>query len=162
MSSVARQGAGVPHPRGQRRRTLPGRRAPGRGFPEEITSATTPQQTPAMVKNALTLSVRARWFAGDEVYSRRVLRRSLRKVGLGYTVGESHAYPVTNTAGRQWKARQLINKVLPHQWMHRRTGHGTKGTREPCKSSTRTCLFVDPCAVRGDASLINRRTEQGT
>ncbi|MEV6012041.1 hypothetical protein AB0M29_35215 [Streptomyces sp. NPDC051976] len=24
----------------------------------------------------------------------------------------------------------MINKVLPHQWMRMRTGHGTKGTRE--------------------------------
>ena len=100
------------------------------GVPEEIMFATKLQQTAAMVKNALKLGIRARWFAGDEVYSGRGLRQSLRKLGLGYAVGVSHTYPVTDGAGRRWMARQMINKVLPHQWMRMRTGHGTKGTRE--------------------------------
>ncbi|WTU37288.1 transposase [Streptomyces sp. NBC_00069] len=41
------------------------------GVPEEIMFATKPQQTAAMVAHALELGVRARWFAGDEVYSGR-------------------------------------------------------------------------------------------
>ncbi|MGW4563765.1 IS701 family transposase [Streptomyces sp. NPDC004561] len=100
------------------------------GVPEEITFATKLQQTAAMVENALELGVQARWFAGDEVYSGRELRKDLRELGLGYAVGVSHSYTVTDGAGRRWKARQMINKVLPHQWMRMRTGHGTKGTRE--------------------------------
>ncbi|MEV5012927.1 IS701 family transposase [Streptomyces sp. NPDC055692] len=100
------------------------------GIPEEIMFATKLQQTAAMVKNALDLGVRARWFAGDEVYSGRELRRNLRGFGLGYAVGVSHAHTVTDGAGRRWKAGRFINKVLPHQWMRMRTGHGTKGTRE--------------------------------
>lgn len=82
------------------------------------------------VENALELGVQARWFAGDEVYSGRELRKDLRELGPGYAVGVSHTYTVTDGAGRRWKARQMINKVLPHQWMRMRTGHGTKGTRE--------------------------------
>ncbi|MEV5010809.1 transposase [Streptomyces sp. NPDC055692] len=39
------------------------------GVPEGIMFATKLQQTAAMVKNALELGVRARWFAGDDVYS---------------------------------------------------------------------------------------------
>ncbi|MET7356462.1 IS701 family transposase [Streptomyces mirabilis] len=100
------------------------------GVPEGIMFATKLQQTAAMVKNALKLGVRARWFAGDDVYSGRELRRSMREFGLGYAVGVSHTYTVTDGAGRRWKAHQLINKVLPHQWMRMQTGHGTKGTRE--------------------------------
>ncbi|MFF3518697.1 IS701 family transposase, partial [Streptomyces sp. NPDC002573] len=100
------------------------------GVPEEIMFATKLQQTAAMVENALELGVQARWFAGDEVYSGRELRKDLRELGLGYAVGVSHPYPVTDGAGRRWKARQMINKVLPHQWMRMRAGHGTKGTRE--------------------------------
>jgi SRSO17 transposase len=100
------------------------------GVPEGIMFATKLQQTAAMVKNALELGVRARWFAGDDVYSGRELRRSMREFGLGYAVGVSHTYTVTDGAGRRWKAHQMINKVLPHQWMRMQTGHGTKGTRE--------------------------------
>ncbi len=100
------------------------------GVPEEIMFATKLQQTAAMVKNALELGVRARWFAGDDVYSGRELRQIIRGFGLGYAVGVSHTYTVTDGAGRSWKARQMINKVLPHQWMRMQTGHGTKGTRE--------------------------------
>jgi SRSO17 transposase len=42
----------------------------------------------------------------------------------------SRTHTVTDGAGREWKTHQMINKVLPHQWMRMRTGHGTKGTRE--------------------------------
>ncbi len=45
------------------------------GIPEEIMFATKLQQTAAMVAGALELGVRARWFAGDAVYSGRELRR---------------------------------------------------------------------------------------
>ena len=55
-----------------------------------------------MVKNALKLDVRARWFAGDDVYSGRGLRRSMREFGLGYAVGVSHTYTVTDGAGRRY------------------------------------------------------------
>ncbi|MFE4415057.1 transposase, partial [Streptomyces sp. NPDC056821] len=79
------------------------------GIPEEIMFATKLQQTAAMVKNALDLGVRARWFAGDEVYSGRELRRNLREFGLGYAVGVSHAHTVTDGAGRRWKAGRFIN-----------------------------------------------------
>lgn len=74
------------------------------GIPEEIMFATKLQQTATMVKNALKLGVRARWFAGDDVYSGRGLRRIIREFGLGYTVGVPHTYTVTDGAGRRWKA----------------------------------------------------------
>jgi SRSO17 transposase len=100
------------------------------GVPEEIMFATKLEQTAAMVKDALALGVKARWFAGDDVYSGRELRTRLREFGLGYTVGVPRTHTVTDGAGLSWKAHQMINKVLPHQWMRMHTGHGTKGTRE--------------------------------
>ncbi|ARP73817.1 transposase [Streptomyces pluripotens] len=100
------------------------------GVPEEVMFATKPEQSIAMVKNALELGVRARWFAGDEVYSGRELRKAMREFGLGYTVGVSHTHTVTDGAGRRQSARQMIGRVLPHRWMRMRTGYGTKGTRE--------------------------------
>ncbi|MEV5478231.1 transposase [Streptomyces sp. NPDC052207] len=83
------------------------------GVPEEIMFATKLQQAAVMVKNALELGVRARWFAGDEVYSGRELRRNMRELGLGYAVGVSQTYTVMDGAGRRWKARQMVNKVQP-------------------------------------------------
>ncbi|MEZ3183272.1 IS701 family transposase, partial [Streptomyces pimonensis] len=100
------------------------------GLPEEIGFATKPQQALSMVAGALTIGIQARWFAGDEVYCGRDLRRGTRALGLGYTVGIAATYQVTDGAGRRWEARKLINKVRPEQWMRRQTGHGTKGTRE--------------------------------
>ncbi|MEV8562524.1 transposase [Streptomyces sp. NPDC051917] len=93
-------------------------------------SATKPQQALSMVAGALSIGIQARWFAGDEVYCGRGLRRGIRALGLGYTVGIAATYQVTDGAGRRWGARKLINKVRPEQWMRRQTGHGTKGTRE--------------------------------
>ncbi|MBC9730898.1 IS701 family transposase [Streptomyces sp. TRM68367] len=100
------------------------------GVPEEIAFATKPQQASAMVADALATGIEARWFAGDEVYCGRELRRGIRSLGIGYTVGIAASYQVTDGAGRRWEARELINKVRPGQWMRRQTGHGTKGTRE--------------------------------
>lgn len=97
------------------------------GVPEGIMFATNLQQTAAMVKNALELGVRARWFTGDDVYSGRELRRKIRDFGLGYAVGVSHTYTIRDGAGRRWKARQMINKVLPHQWMRMQTGTRNEG-----------------------------------
>ncbi|MEV6297625.1 hypothetical protein AB0M41_46445 [Streptomyces sp. NPDC051896] len=42
----------------------------------------------------------------------------------------SHTHVVTDGAGRRLQTRQIINKVLPHQWMRMRAGHGTKSIRE--------------------------------
>ncbi len=81
-----------------------------------------------MVTGALALGCRASWFAGDEVYCGRELRRGVRALGLGYTVGTAATYQVTDGAGRRWEARKLINKVRPEQWIRRRTGHGAKRT----------------------------------
>lgn len=100
------------------------------GVPKDVVFATKPQQAVAMVADALRLGVRARWFAGDDVYSGRELRTRMRSFGLGYAVGVSHAHTVTDGVGRTWQARRLINKVRPGQWMRMRTGYGTKGTRE--------------------------------
>ncbi|WP_406191072.1 IS701 family transposase [Streptomyces sp. NBC_01017] len=100
------------------------------GVPEEVGFATKPQQALSMVTGALATGIEARWFAGDEVYCGRELRRGIRSLGLGYTVGIAATYQVTDGGGRRWEARKLINKVRPEQWMRRQTGHGTKGTRE--------------------------------
>lgn len=100
------------------------------GVPEETGFATKPQQALAMVADALAAGIEARWFAGDEVYCGRELRRGVRALGLGYTVGIAATYQVTDGTGRRWEARRLINKVRPGQRMRRQTGHGTKGTRE--------------------------------
>ncbi|WP_405387781.1 IS701 family transposase [Streptomyces sp. NBC_01102] len=100
------------------------------GVPEEVVFATKPQQALSMVTGVLASGLDARWFAGDEVYCGRELRRGIRALGLGYTVGIAATYQVTDGAGHRWEARKLINKVRPEQWLRRRTGHGAKGTRE--------------------------------
>ncbi|MFF0220013.1 transposase [Streptomyces vinaceus] len=57
------------------------------GVPEDCAFATKPQQALAMVTGALARGIAARWFAGDEVYCGRELRRGIRSLDLGYTVG---------------------------------------------------------------------------
>ncbi|MCX4784519.1 IS701 family transposase [Streptomyces sp. NBC_01264] len=100
------------------------------GVPEHVTFATKPQQALAMVTDALATGIEARWFAGDEVYCGRELRRGIRALDLGYVVGIPASYQVTDGAGHRREARKLVNRVRPGQWMRRQTGHGTKGTRE--------------------------------
>jgi SRSO17 transposase len=100
------------------------------GVPEEAGFATKPQQAVAMVAEALAAGIQARWFAADEVYCGRELRRDIRALNLGYTVGVPATHQVTDGAGGRREARKMLNKVRPEQWMRLATGHGTKGTRE--------------------------------
>ncbi|MET7518284.1 IS701 family transposase [Streptomyces sp. NPDC005480] len=100
------------------------------GVPDEVVFATKPQQAVTMVAAALAAGIRASWFVADEVYGGRELRRQVRTLNLGYTIGVASTHPVTDGAGRRWQARQLLNRVRPEQWMRLATGHGTKGTRE--------------------------------
>ncbi|MFF1420970.1 transposase [Streptomyces sp. NPDC058280] len=52
------------------------------GVPQEIVFATKPQQALAMVTDALATGIVARWFAGDELYCGRELRRGIRALGI--------------------------------------------------------------------------------
>jgi SRSO17 transposase len=47
--------------------------------PEEVTFATKPQLADALLDRAQSLGIRAAFVAGDEVYGRRELRRSIRE-----------------------------------------------------------------------------------
>ncbi|MEU0663826.1 transposase [Streptomyces lavendulocolor] len=117
------------------------------GVPEETGFATKPQQALSMVTDALATGIEARWFADDEVYCNRELRRGIRSLGIGYTVGIAAAYPVTDGSGRKWEARKLINKVRPRQWLRRQTDTaprapasttGPGSTSAPTRTRTRT------------------------
>ncbi|WP_399181423.1 transposase [Streptomyces sp. TLI_185] len=77
------------------------------GVPEEVEFATKPQQAAAMVTGALAAGIRARRFAADEVYCGRELRRDIRALNLGYTVGVPATHQVTDGAGRRWEARKM-------------------------------------------------------
>ncbi|MFD7205310.1 transposase [Streptomyces sp. NPDC059893] len=44
-----------------------------------------------------------RWFAADEVYCGRELRRDIRALNLDYTVGVAATHQVTDGTGRRWK-----------------------------------------------------------
>ncbi|WP_241757121.1 IS701 family transposase [Streptomyces sp. WAC00263] len=100
------------------------------GVPEEVVFATKPQQAVTMVAAALAAGIQASSFAADEVYGGRELRREIRTLNLGYAVGVAATHPVTDGAGRPWRARQMLNKVPAEQWMRMATGHGSKGARE--------------------------------
>lgn len=83
------------------------------GVPEGIAFATKPQQALAMVTGVLAAELKARWFAGDGVYRGRELRRGIRVLGIGYTVGIAATYQVIDGTGRCWEARKMINKERP-------------------------------------------------
>lgn len=138
------------------------------GVPEEIALATKPQQALAMVTDAFGAGPKARWFAGDEVYCGRELRRGIRALGLVYTVGIAATYQVIDGTGRRWEARKIINKVWPravdapadrtrHQG-HPRVRLGLarcpprrRSRREPKREGSR-----DECARRAAAPLHRR------
>ena len=56
------------------------------GVPEELAFATKPAQAAAMLAKAYAAGICAAFFAGDEVYGSRALRRTCRTLGPGYAV----------------------------------------------------------------------------
>jgi SRSO17 transposase len=54
--------------------------------PDELTFATKTVQTIEMLQRAHAAGIRAAFFAGDEVYGARALRRTCRTLGMGYAV----------------------------------------------------------------------------
>jgi SRSO17 transposase len=63
------------------------------GIPEGSTFATKPAQTAAMLIRAHAAGVRAAFFAGDEVYGSRALRRTCRYPGPGIRGRGTHRPP---------------------------------------------------------------------
>jgi SRSO17 transposase len=111
------------------------------GVPQETVFATKPQQALAMVADALTAGIEARWFAADEVYGGRELRTGIRSLGLGYTVAVPSTYRLTDGSGHRWEARKLINKVRP-------PAVDAPGDRPRHQGHSRVRLGLDRCPPR--------------
>ncbi|MCX4784212.1 IS701 family transposase [Streptomyces sp. NBC_01264] len=128
------------------------------GVPDELEFSTKPDQAVAMVRDALDAGVRADWFAGDEVYSSRALRHSMREMGLGYTVAVKQNQKVTLRSGLRIEARKTINTLTSGNWMRMATGQGGKGTREYYWSMIDICPDDTPEGHEpGTSALIARR-----
>lgn len=99
------------------------------GVPEELAFATKPAQAAAMLIKAHAAGVRAAFFAGDEVYGSRALRRTCRTLDLGYAVAIRTNHKVQLLSGAVTCKDAL--KLLPQRaWQRMRTGTGSKGARD--------------------------------
>ncbi|MFD8325496.1 transposase [Streptomyces lydicus] len=86
------------------------------GVPEEIAFATKPQQALTMVTDAFPAGLKARWFAGDEVYCGHELRRGIRPCPRHTSSAQegSQLEPCVEATGQlaghhqHWKARNAI------------------------------------------------------
>jgi SRSO17 transposase len=99
------------------------------GVPEEAAFATKPQLAGALLDRAQSLGIRAAFAAGDEVYSGRELRRSVREHGIGYVLAVRANHTVTVGSGRAVTATEAARMIPAQAWQRMRTGSGTKGTR---------------------------------
>jgi len=99
------------------------------GVPENTTFATKPALAQAMVTDALTAGVPAKWAAGDEVYGGDCkLRKHLRKAGLGYVLAIAKNHQIRTGIGIR-KAIDLAVRLKPHHWQRLSAGRGSKGER---------------------------------
>lgn len=111
-----------------------------------------------MVRDALDAGVEADWFAGDEVYGSRALRRGMRVMGLGYAVAVKQNQKVTLRSGLRIEIRKVINKLTSGNWMRMATGQGQKGPREYYWSMSDICPDDTPDGHESRTSaLIVRR-----
>jgi SRSO17 transposase len=99
-----------------------------RHVPDAVEFATKPQLAAAMLARARSLGIAARWFAGDEVYGGRELRRTARALGFDYALAVKADHRATTLVGRL-SAAELARRVPEKAWMRMRTGHGLKGDR---------------------------------
>ena len=99
------------------------------GVPEELAFATKPAQAAAMLAKAYAAGIRAAFFAGDEVYGSRALRRTCRTLGLGYAVAVRTDHRVV-LARNTVTCKDALNLLPGHAWQRMRTGTGSKGARD--------------------------------
>jgi SRSO17 transposase len=100
------------------------------GVPEEVLFATKPQLASGLLDRAHRLGIRAAFVAGDEVYSGRELRRSIRQRKMGYVLAVRANHVVTAGPGRTVTAAGAARMIPARAWHRMRTGSGTKGTRQ--------------------------------
>ncbi|MER8157504.1 transposase [Streptomyces sp. NPDC094472] len=78
-----------------------------------------------MLRRAHAAGVRASFFAGDEVYGGRDLRRTCRALGMVYAVAVRTNHRVTTAAG-PLTCKDALKKIPARAWQRMRTGTGTK------------------------------------
>ncbi len=100
------------------------------GVPDEITFETKPQLAGDLLQHAHDQGIRAGFVAGDEVYSGRDLRKSIRARGTGYVLAIRSNYAVTLPSGRRQSVKTASNLVKPAMWQRMRTGSATKGAKD--------------------------------
>lgn len=100
------------------------------GVPEEVLFATKPELAATMLTRAVTeQQVKAGFFAADEVYGSRHVRRTCRSLGLGYAAAVRSSHTVT-TPGGAMTCKEALRLIPKRAWQRMRTGTGTKGARD--------------------------------
>jgi SRSO17 transposase len=99
------------------------------GVPGESTFATKTVQTIAMLQHAHAAGIRAAFFAGDEVYGARALRRTCRTLGMGYAVAVRTDHRV-QLGGKVATCKNALKLLPGRAWARMRTGTGSKGARD--------------------------------
>lgn len=97
------------------------------GVPEELVFATKPELAAAMLTRAVTENqVKAGFFAADEVYGSRHVRRTCRALGLGYAIAVRSNHKVT-TPGGAMTCKDALRLIPERAWQRMRTGHRDRG-----------------------------------
>src|SRR5258707_11796292 len=99
------------------------------GVPEEVMFATKPQLAGALLDRAQSAGIRAAFVAGDEVYSGRQLRRSIRQREMGYVLAVRANHSVTTRSGRTVTPAAAARMIPAPPWHPMRPGPGPKATR---------------------------------
>jgi SRSO17 transposase len=100
------------------------------GVPEELVFATKPELAAALLTRAVAEQrVHAAFFAADEVYGGREVRRTCRTLGLGYAIAVRANHKVT-TPGGAMTCKDALQLIPKRAWQRMRTGTGSKGARD--------------------------------
>jgi SRSO17 transposase len=92
------------------------------GAPDEVMFATKPQLAGTLLRQAPDRGSRAGFIAGDEVYGRLDLRKSIRGHGTGYVLTVRSNHMVTLPSGRRLTVKAASGLVKPAIWQRMRTG----------------------------------------
>ncbi|WP_455770470.1 IS701 family transposase [Streptomyces cinereoruber] len=100
------------------------------GVPQEVVFASKPALAAAMLTRAVTeQQVKASFFAADEVYGSRQVRRTCRCLELGYAIAVRSNHKVT-TPGGPMTCKDTLRLLPKRAWQRMRTGTGSKGARD--------------------------------
>jgi hypothetical protein len=127
--------------------------------------ATKPELAGQLLQHTRDRGVRAAFVAGDEVYGRPDLRRSIHERDTGYVMAVRSNHAVTLPSDRRVTVKKAANLLKPAMWQRMRTGSASgssAGPSSPNPAATSPTATSGPYGDAATRTTPSKPTSAGT